>query len=323
MPLEASMKPRRRAPFRVALEAAAAGSAVGVVIFLVSVYGLGDYGFLIFMSAPFFMGIVSGMVLGAGGPYDTLSRFSVSFFSIVLTAAVFMLFAMEGALCLAMAAPLAIPLNLLAIWIGCRMEESSRSGPLAMAALLTLPLALGADRGTDDFPVLPIVTTIEIDAPAEIVWRHVIDFEPLPPPKEAIFKIGIAHPIGARIEGRGVGAIRYCDFSTGPFVEPITVWDPPRRLAFDVTVQPDPMHEWSPYERIHAPHLEHGLQSLRGQFLLTPLPGGRTRLEGTTWYAVRMSPHAYWRAWSNYLIGGIHRRVLNHVKTLSERDASG
>jgi hypothetical protein len=36
--------------------------------------------------------------------------------------------------------------------------------------------------------------------------------------------------------------VRYCVFSTGPFVEPITVWEPGRRLGFDVAQQPPPMH---------------------------------------------------------------------------------
>ena len=42
----------------------------------------------------------------------------------------------------------------------------------------------------------------------------------------------------ARIEGEGVGAIRYCSFSTGDFVEPITAWEKPHRLAFDVVKNP-------------------------------------------------------------------------------------
>jgi hypothetical protein len=29
-----------------------------------------------------------------------------------------------------------------------------------------------------------------------------------------------------RIEGAGVGAMRYCVFSTGTFVEQVTVWEP-------------------------------------------------------------------------------------------------
>ena len=43
------------------------------------------------------------------------------------------------------------------------------------------------------------------------------------------------------IEGEGVGAVRHCVFSTGAFVEPITIWNEPRHLRFDVTAMPEPM----------------------------------------------------------------------------------
>lgn len=121
----------------------------------------------------------------------------------------------------------------------------------------------------------------------------------------------------AEIDGQGPGAIRRCEFSTGPFIEPITVWDPPRRLSFDVDSQPPPMHEWSPYRRVHAPHLDGYLRSRRGEFRLIPLPGGRTRLEGSTWYTLDLSPGRYWALWSDALIHQIHLRVLRHIDQLS------
>jgi len=40
------------------------------------------------------------------------------------------------------------------------------------------------------------------------------------------------------------------------FVEPITRWEPPARLSFDVRSQPLPMQEWSFYRRVHPPHLD-------------------------------------------------------------------
>jgi hypothetical protein len=108
-------------------------------------------------------------------------------------------------------------------------------------------------------------------------------------------------------------------FSTGAFVEPIEVWDEPRCLAFRVTDQPPPMEELSPFH-IHPPHLDNFLISLRGQFRLDPLPGGRTRLEGTTWYTNRMWPAAYWGLWADGIIQRIHRRVLDHVRAVAEAD---
>ena len=167
-------------------------------------------------------------------------------------------------------------------------------------------------------PVLHVTTAIEIDAPPEVVWDNVLSFPPLAPPTELIFRTGIAYPTSGEIYGRGVGAVRHCRFSTGEFIEPITVWDPGRLLAFDVISQPQSMRELSPWN-ITPPHLERNyMLSRHGQFRFVALPGGRTRLEGTTWYQNYFWPQPYWRFWSDFIVHRIHRRVLEHVKAQAE-----
>ena len=122
----------------------------------------------------------------------------------------------------------------------------------------------------------------------------------------------------ARIFGHGTGAVRHCTFSTGNFVEPIHVWNEPKLLKFGVTSQPEPMTELSFDPRIHPPHLQNYLVSKGGQFLLTPVASGTTRLEGTTWYQHHMWPAAYWQLWADFIIHQIHMRVLNHIKMLAQ-----
>jgi hypothetical protein len=161
--------------------------------------------------------------------------------------------------------------------------------------------------------------TIDIDAPPERVWDHVVSFSDLDTPQEWVFTTGIAYPLRARIEGAGVGAVRHCEFTTGAFVEPITAWEPPWRLAFDVVQQPPSMEEWSPFADVHPPHLVNGtFESVHGEFRLSALPDGRTRLEGSTFYRMSMFPQPYWQVWSDGLLHAIHRRVLRHIKQLSE-----
>ncbi|MCA8943277.1 MAG: hypothetical protein KDB80_12010 [Planctomycetes bacterium] len=75
----------------------------------------------------------------------------------------------------------------------------------------------------------------------------------------------------------------------------------------------------SPYARIHPPHLDGTLRSLRGEFRLEQLGGARTRLVGTTWYVLDIGPRSYWRLWSDALIQAIHSRVLRHIARLAER----
>jgi hypothetical protein len=121
----------------------------------------------------------------------------------------------------------------------------------------------------------------------------------------------------AEIEGSGVGAIRLCVFSTGAFVEPITAWEPGRRLSFDVIESPPPLRELS-FRDVKPPHLDGYLVPRRGEFRLVELPDGWTRLEGSTWYEQRLRPEGYWVVFSDFVIGRVHRRVLEHIKAVSE-----
>jgi hypothetical protein len=307
---------------------AATGLAVtGVLSVLLTLLGtvvLGTYGWGLFVGIPFMSGLLSALVYGYREPRSLGSCVGVAVASVWVASLLLLGLAIEGAICIAMAAPLAAIVAALGGLVGYGLQ---RHGPRLKAdaaysvLILALPLLLGAEAASAPQPaVAPVRTSIVVAAPPEVVWRHVVSFAELPPPTELVFRSGISYPTSAHIEGAGVGAIRRCRFSTGDFVEPITRWDAPRLLAFSVASQPAPMRELSPWGGIHPPHLDGFLRSRRGQFRLRALPGGRTLLEGTTWYENRMWPAAYWRLWSDELIHQIHRRVLEHVAREAEKD---
>ena len=150
------------------------------------------------------------------------------------------------------------------------------------------------------------------------MWQNVVSFSELPNPNEWLFIHGIAYPKRARIEGSGVGAIRYCEFSTGPFVEPITVWNEPHELRFSVESTPPALEEWNPFGHVVTAHMNGFFISHGGQFLLTALPGNRTRIDATTWYSHHVAPAQYWKLFSDPILHMIHSRVLEHIKALSE-----
>lgn len=305
--------------------AALAAAAVGLPAVLFGTLLLGNYGWGLFVALPFCLGLFSVLLHSYHEPRTFGSSMGVAMLSVVFLGAMLMVFAVEGLICLLMAIPLAGPLALLGGMLGYSVQRRywTRAGAPAMLSVVLLfaPAFMGFEHaGNPEPPLLEVRTAIEVNAPPEIVWRQVVAFSEIPPPKELVFRAGIAYPIRAEIFGQGVGAERHCIFSTGAFVEPIEIWDEPRLLKFGVTQNPAPMEEWTPYKHIDAPHLHGFLVSRAGQFLLTPLPGGRTRLEGTTWYRHTMWPAAYWQIWSNGIIHRIHLRVLRHIKASTERD---
>ena len=82
------------------------------------------------------------------------------------------------------------------------------------------------------------------------------------------------------------------------------------------------MTEWSPYREVNPPHLDGYFRATHGEFRLTPLPGGRTRLEGRTAYVVDMFPQRYWTLPAGRIVAAIHERVLRHIAALAEEDES-
>jgi hypothetical protein len=277
----------------------------------------GMYGWTLFLVLPIAAGALGALL---ANPTSAGKAAAAGMAANAIASLGFLAFGLEGAMCIGMALPLALPLGALGGWLVYAAMHRPRAMAPGTAMLMLLPLSLGT-MGFDMTAkphVFKVQSSIEIAASAERVWENVVSFSELPPPDQWYFKTGIAYPIRARIDGTGPGAIRYCEFSTGPFVEPIQVWDQPRLLRFSVAQNPAPMNEWSPYGPIVTKHLHGYLVSKQGQFLLTPLSNGHTLLQGTTWYQHGLWPETYWTPWSNAIIHRIHMRVLNHIKNLSE-----
>lgn len=303
---------------RATLKSVSVTTLATMVLVVLNVYVLEGYGTALFFGVPIVMGLLSGYLFNYGQTRSAGATVGVGALTGVLTFAAIFAFALEGAICVLMAAIPTLTMILPSAIVGRILAVNQRSvAPIAVLALV-LPLVAWTETN-NALPLREVVSVVEIDAPPEVVFENVVRFPDLPEATSVWFRAGVAHPLRARIEGTGVGAIRYCEFSTGPFIEPITAWDAPRRLAFDVTSQPPAMQELTPYGHIDAPHLDGYLNSRRGEFRLTRLEGNRTRLEGSTWYELDVHPNWYWALWSDAFIHKIHLEVLNHIRTLSER----
>lgn len=273
----------------------------------------------LFVGFPFTLGLSSALLYGYHSERGYLESLAVTAVTTAFAALAVFAAAVEGLICIALAAPLAFVLAAMGATVGYFIQLRRDRNLLPLAALFAgLPLLTGAESATAPAEAaLPVRTSVEVDAPPEAVWPNVVSFSELPPPEHWLFRLGFAYPLRATIDGRGVGAVRRCEFTTGAFVEPITVWDEPRRLAFTVASQPPPMKETSWVTDLRPRHLDGFLVSEGGEFLLEPLPGGRTRLTGTTWYRHAIAPSWYWRPLSDAVIHRIHARVLGHVAAAS------
>jgi Polyketide cyclase / dehydrase and lipid transport len=288
---------------------------------------LQQYGWSLFVGIPFVLPMISVVLYGYHRPRPLADCLWLGMVWLGVAYGALLVVAFEGVICLAMALPLAIPVVLLGSAVGYLIQArplgASETKTLLLLLIAALPAMIGAEAvNRPDAPLFAVHTSVEVDATPDRVWRHVIRFDPLPAPNAWEFRTGLAYPVRAEIDGNGVGAIRRCVFSTGPFIEPIEVWDEPRLLRFAVTSNPPPMREWNPFTEIHPAHLSGFLVAYRGQFRLTEIAGGRTLLEGTTWYRHHFWPITYWQLWSDAIIHRIHQSVLEHIKRSVERNRS-
>ncbi len=284
---------------------------------------LQSYGWGLFVGIPFALGMSSVVLYGRNQPRKLVESLVVAWLSLAGLAGLLFVYGFEGVICLLMASPIAFIIASMGGLVGWAIQrrptKPGESTLIRLSIFLFLPFLMGAEyAAAPSAPLFAVHSSVDIQAPPAVVWRNVISFSKLPEPTELLFRSGIAYPIRAKIYGCGVGAVRHCIFSTGPFVEPIQVWNEPRLLRFSVSSQPQPMFEWSLHKHLDPPHLDGFLTSRQGQFRLTPLAGGGTRLEGTTWYQHHMWPASYWRIWSDSFIHQIHLRVLKHIKNLAE-----
>ena len=251
-------------------------SIVSWLFLLLGIYGFNQYGIALFILIPFFIGLSSTILYGY--KREITIRKSLRIGSLTLTVFVLgiIVFAIEGLICIAMAAPFGLLFTWFGSLIGYFINNKINNKSLNSIIVLVFMIPTISFIEKDIKPeLMSVVTSIEIDSDQKTVWKNIIEFPQLDEPKELIFKTGIAYPINAKIKGTGVGAVRHCNFTTGSFVEPITLWDEPNLLKFDVLEQPASMKELS-YLDIDAPHLHDYLVSKKGQFKLTSLGNGKT-----------------------------------------------
>jgi hypothetical protein len=299
------------------LQGALAGSGIIVFAVLISAVAFGTYGWGLFLMTPFLVGVSTGyianrkVVLGFGRTMTlVLAASSLGMMALFL-------FALEGLVCLVLAAPLGAIVALLGGSIGYNLATEGRQGrPLMSVALL--PLAFGLEAALPSAIVIDMQETIDIAAPPSVVWGAIISSDPIGSRPFLLATAGFAYPIRGYLLGEGVGAERVGEFSTGITRERIAEWVPSQRLTVDVISQPPMMDEMSPYPKVHAPHVSGYFETTKTSFDLQPLADGRTRLTIADAHILRLDPALYWEPMARWAIRQNVTRVLRSIRDRSE-----
>ncbi len=234
--------------------------------------------------------------------------------------------AMEGVICILMAAPFVGLLGIIGALLGHWLATltSRPAYQVQSAAWLAVIVCAVGESITPPAPLEDVVTSeVIINATPAQVWKQLKDIRDLPAPTEPLFVLGVAHPVETYVIGEGgVGAERICRLSTGDMPERITVWKPEQELQFVVLDTPAAMREATFFGReLEAAHLHGTYTSLEGGFRLEALPNGQTRLTGNSRYLLTITPASYWNLWTRQIVSQVQLRVMNHVKAKAEAAA--
>lgn len=302
-------------------------STLGAMGVFVATNEFRQYGYSLFVGVPFGMGLLTAMLYSRGRSWKWGEVAWLMFYVLMFAAAWLAFCQIEGVVCILMAATLAALFSLCGVLIYWAFDAIFRRhahrNKLHCLAILCIPLAMNweaSHRPTP--PMLEQTTTIEVNASPEVVWQFIPSFPAIKDAPAGWLASGVAYPISSEIDGSGVGATRRCIVSTGTMPEVVTAWEPGKKLEFEVKETPPAMVETNPFGEVHAPHLEGYFQARYGRFVLVPLPNGRTRIEGTSWFVHDLWPQWYWEPVTRHTVSQIHTRVLAHIKSLAEKAAS-
>jgi uncharacterized membrane protein YhaH (DUF805 family) len=143
---------------------------LGVVATWVILRFTGNYGMTLFISLPFVMGYLAVVIYNRNQQVDSGDVLGIVSLSLLLTCAGITAIAVEGVICLLMAAPLAWLLAIfggfLAMLIHGRTQSQQATPSMFAMMLASLPILLGVEHiAPPPLPRFQVHTTIEIAAP--------------------------------------------------------------------------------------------------------------------------------------------------------------
>ena len=136
------------------------------------------YNLTLFLATPFLMGMLQGYLLNYRNFQGLGRTMGISSLTTVMVGLILILAALDGVICILMALPLILPLSLLGSFFGVAIARYIQSHSLTpMFLFLALPPVSWLESKAVDYPYRnSVVSRMEINAPPQEVWPHVIHF---------------------------------------------------------------------------------------------------------------------------------------------------
>ena len=310
-----------RGPLAWATAAQGLFLGVAVTLFAVATGALlfGSYGFGIFVASPFTVGATTGYFANRETDLGASRTAQLVGGALLLGGLALVIAALEGLICILMAAPLAIAAALVGGMLGRAIALYARGpAPLGLSGVALLPLIFALESILPTAVAFDTLSRIQVRAPASVVWKVLVNTDLSEAPVALPFRLGLAYPVRGQVLGEGIGSIRLGEFSTGVARERVTEWIPNRKLAFILLNEVPSMRELSPYAKVHAPHVVGYFRTTNTSFELLPREHGDTDVIERTSHELKLEPVLYWLPLARWVVHENNARVLAHIKRQAE-----
>ena len=286
---------KKRNSFKVSFIVGISFTSLGLILTLV---GLADLGMAIFFFLPLAVGISSGLlpdlkqaILG------TLSSLFLFSLFLISTKA-------EGVICVVMA----LPILLLAMWIGWAIGKVSRKKKdntdikVTIAPILIFIVANVFEIFSGN-PQVPssTSTSITLNATPQEVYNAIIEVDTVDVETNFLQKIGLPTPRKCILTEAKVGGLRLCEFEEGRIVETIKELVPNKYLRMDVT-------------ECKLDRERHWLKFDEDIYNIESLKNGQTKITRTTTYSSTLKPRLYWEFMEALTINTEHDFVFRNLQ---------
>jgi uncharacterized membrane protein YhaH (DUF805 family) len=311
----------RRGPLGWATAAQGLFLGVAVTLFAVATGALlfGSYGFGIFVASPFTIGATTGYFANRRADLSPLGTAELAAGAIFLGGIALLTAALEGLICILMAAPLAMVAALVGGMLGRAIAlYSRRSARQGLSVVALLPVIFALETSLPTAVPFDTLSRVQIGAPPPAVWKVLVRTDLSEEPVALPFRLRLAYPVRGEVLGEGIGSIRLGVFSTGVALERVTEWIPNRKLSFILLNEVPAMRELSPYAKVHAPHVVGYFRTTNTSFELLDRDDGNTEVIERTSHVLSLEPVLYWLPLARWVVHENNTRVLAHIKRRAE-----
>ena len=231
----------------------------------------------------------------------------------------------EGLICIVVWLPLTVILSAvggLIAWGVRRVRTGRQSIVLASVAALPFVVAPVEAQFEDPQHGRVVEDRIVIDAPPSVVWEQIREVPAIGAAElgpSFAHAIGFPRPIDARLEGTGVGSVRYASFEGDvTFVERVTEWEETRELAFTIDAGAVPPTTFDTHVAVGGRYFD----VLEGRYRIHNLGDGRVELALASTHRLSTRFNAYTRIWTDLFMRDIQQNILAVIRDRSEAASS-